>query len=124
MSERHPGWCPLSHEARPDGGSERVLCVVSENAGSNGEGLVNWIMSDVVNDMIDRGDHHYLTVGDLGIGYFGFTARDIAGELDLLHTVFHLMQQGESGRCAARAFAINPYATFVQSGRRWVSHDE
>jgi hypothetical protein len=124
MSERHPGWCPLSHEARPDGGVERVLCVVSENSGPHGESVVDWILSDVVSDLIDPGEHHYLTAGHLGIGYFGFTAPDIALEMNLLHAVFHLIHDSEAGQAADGDFAINPYATFVESGRRWASTDE
>lgn len=96
-------------------------CVVSENAGSNDEAVVDWTLSDVVSDTVDLGDHHFLTVGRAGIGYFGLTARDSALQLDLAHAVFRFIHQGETGQSANEAVAINPHATFVQSGRRWAA---
>ncbi|MCA0331261.1 MAG: hypothetical protein LCI03_15355 [Actinobacteria bacterium] len=125
MSERHPGWCQLRHEVRPDGGIERVLCVISENAGPHGESVVDWILSDVVSGSIGVPDeHHYIEAGDLGIGYYGFTVQDIARELDLLHTVFHLMLDSQDGRTVVERFVVDPWCTLVSSGRRWTSDDE
>lgn len=95
MASPHEPWCPLDHRPTTDGSFERVLCVISENAGWDGEAVVDWVVRERANDRPDPGEHVYLRVGDFAVGSYGYHSSDLARQLNWLWFAVDLMAEHE-----------------------------